>query len=138
MNGVMCGARIVVSLAASLAGLGPRTLRITDTKGVETIVSSVAVDYGSFWSPDVDSTGIRVLRGDAEVLLRWMALDTLRALRQTDSTPPQKIEFDATMRGGKGVRVALLRKGRMKLTGTADLGAYSIDLDSGRMIIPIR
>jgi hypothetical protein len=56
----------------------------------------------------------------------------------TDSTSSRRIEFDAVLRTGKRVRVALLRKGHMKLTGAADLGAYSIDLDSVRMIVTAR
>ena len=134
----MHAAKIFVWLVALLGGVVPTTLSITDTKGVETVVSNVALDYGSFWASDVDSTGIRVVRGDAEVLVKWTALDTLRAVRLIDSTSPQKIEFDAVLRSGKRVRVALLRKGRMKLTGAADLGAYSIVLDSVRMSVPAR
>jgi len=129
---------LVLTLTTALARLGPTTLRITDTKGVETVVSDVAIDYGTLFSSDVDSTGIRVLRGDANVFIKWATLDTLRAVRPSDATSPRPIEFDAVLRAGKRSRVALLRKGHMKLTGISEIGAYSIDLDSVRLIVPAR
>jgi hypothetical protein len=116
----------------------PIALRVIDTKGIETTVSGATVDYGSLLTSDATTDGIRVVRGDAEIFLKWADLDTLKAVRATDSTSRSRVEFDVLLRSGRRSRVGLLRKGRMKLTGIADLGAYSIELDSVRMIVPDR
>ena len=42
------------------------------------------------------------------------------------------------LRNQKKVPAALLRQGRMKLTGKSELGDYSIDLDRVRTITPLK
>ena len=57
-------------------------------------------------------------------------------LAARDATAARLI-LDIVLKDGKKVTATLVRKGRMKLTGKADLGEYSIDLEKVRKITTV-
>jgi hypothetical protein len=119
-------------------GLDAADLRITDTRGVEVLVTAATVDYSSFLASDKDTEGIRVLQGDGLVTLKWTDVESLKVMRRDESVKPPRIELEISLRNGKKVPAALFRQGQMKLVGRTELGAYSLDLDKIRLIIPVR
>src|SRR5262249_49733198 len=109
-------------------------LRITDTKGTEVVVTSAVVDYGGTFSIDTQSDGIRVMQGDAMVTLKWADIESISVTKVDTSAKPTRVELEVVTKSGKRVPATLFRQGKMTLTGTSDLGAYSIDLDKVRKI----
>lgn len=134
-------ARLVFSLAAlTLAATtaSAADLRITDSRGTEVVVQSAAIDYGAFVSSDVETQGIRLMQGDGSVTVKWTDLETLKVTRRDESVKPPRVELEVVLKNQKKIPAALLRQGRMKLTGKTELGEYSIDLDKVRTITPVK
>ena len=134
-------ARLVFSLAAlTLAATtaSAADLRITDSRGTEVVVQSAAIDYGAFVSSDVETQGIRLMQGDGSVTVKWTDLETLKVTRRDESVKPPRVELEVVLKNQKKIPAALLRQGRMKLTGKTELGEYSIDPDKVRTITPVK
>ena len=113
-------------------------LRITDSRGTEVVVASAAIDYGGFLTSDLETSGLRVLQGDGSVTVKWTDIETVKVTREDTSAKPSRIELEIVLGNGKKVPAALLRQGRMKLTGKTELGDYSIDLDKVKMMRPVK
>jgi len=130
---LLLAALLLVAASASAADL-----RITDSRGTEVVVHSAAIDYGGFLASESETQGIRLLQGDGSVMVKWADIETLKVVRRDESVKPPRIELEVVLRNQKKVPAALLRQGRMKLTGKTDLGEYSIDLDRVRTITPLK
>jgi hypothetical protein len=126
-------ALLLVAASASAADL-----RITDSRGTEVVVQSAAIDYGGFMASEIETQGIRLMQGDGSVLVKWADIDTLKVVRRDESVKPPRIELEVVLKNQNKVPAALLRQGRMKLTGKTELGEYSIDLDKVRTITPLK
>jgi hypothetical protein len=126
-------ALLLVSATASAADL-----RITDSRGTEVVVQAAAIDYGGFVSSEKETEGIRLMQGDGSVMVKWTDIETLKVTRRDESVKPARIELEVVLKNQKKVPAALLRQGRMKLTGKTELGEYSIDLDKVRTITPLK
>ena len=112
-------------------------LKVTDSRGTEVLVAGASVDYGGFM-PDKETDGIRVLQGDATVMVKWSDVESLTVTRKDNSVKPPRIEIEIVLRNGKKVPAALFHQGQMKLSGKSELGDYSIDLGKVRTIAPVR
>lgn len=132
---VLVFAALVLLAAASASAAD---LRITDSRGTELVVQSAAIDYGGMMASDTETGGIRLMQGDGSVVVKWTDIESLKVIRRDDSVKPPRIELEVVLRNQKKVPAALLRQGRMKLTGKTELGEYSVDLDKVRMIVPIK
>jgi hypothetical protein len=130
---LLIAALLLVAARASAADL-----RITDSRGTEVVVQGAAIDYGGFMASDRETEGIRLMQGDGSVMVKWADIETLRVTRRDESVKPPRIELEVVLRNQKKVSAALLRQGRMKLTGKTELGEYSIDLDKVRTITPLK
>ena len=120
------------------AGAAAADLRITDSRGTELVVQAAAIDYGGMMASDTETGGIRLMQGDGSVMVKWTDIESLKVIRRDDSVKPPRIELEVVLRNQKKIPAALLRQGRMKLTGKTELGDYSVDLDKIRMIVPIK
>jgi hypothetical protein len=132
------GVLLLMVLFLVAAGAGAADLRITDSRGTEVLVQSVAIDYGGFVASELETQGIRLMQGDGSVTVKWTDLETLKVTRRDDSVKPPRIEMEVVLKSQKKVPAALLRQGRMKLSGKTELGEYSIDLDKVRTITPVK
>jgi len=141
-NGRKAKKRISVLLLAALLLVAARAsaadLRITDSRGTEVVVQAAAIDYGGFVASETVTEGIRLMQGDGAVMVKWTDIETLKVTRRDESVKPPRIELEVVLRTQKKVPAALLRQGRMKLTGKTELGEYSIDLDKVRTITPLK
>ena len=113
-------------------------LRITDSRGTEVVVQAAAIDYGGFMASEIEREGIRLMQGDGSVMVKWTDIESLKVVRRDDAVKPPRIELEVVLKNQKKVPAALLRQGRMKLTGKTELGDYSIDLDKVRSITPLK
>ena len=129
---------LMVALLLVAGRAGAADLRITDSRGTEVVVQSAAIDYGGFVASDVVTDGIRLMQGDGSVMVKWADLESLKVIRRDESVKPPRVELEIVLRNQKKVPAALLRQGRMKLTGKTELGDYSIDLDRVRTITPLK
>jgi len=86
----------------------------------------------------METQGIRLMQGDGTVTVKWADIETLKVIRHDESVKPPRVEMEVVLRNQKKVPAALLRQGRMKLTGRTELGEYSIDLDKVRTITPLK
>jgi hypothetical protein len=135
------GGHVHVLLAALLLGAGTASaadLRITDSRGTEVVVQSAVIDYGGFMASETETEGIRLMQGDGSVMVKWSDIESLKVVRRDESVKPPRVELEVVLRSQKKVPAALLRQGRMKLTGRTELGTYSIDLDKIRTITPLK
>jgi hypothetical protein len=134
--------RVHVLLIAGLLVVAARAsaadLRITDSRGTDVVVQSAAIDYGGFMASQIETEGIRLMQGDGSVMVKWTDIETLKVIRRDESVKPPRIELEVVLKNQKKVPAALLRQGRMKLTGKTELGEYSIDLDKVRTITPLK
>ena len=124
---------LLVAATASAADL-----RITDSRGTEVVVQSAAIDYGGFMASEMETQGIRLMQGDGSVMVKWADLESLKVTRRDESVKPPRIELEVVLKSQKKLPAALLRQGRMKLTGKTELGEYSIDLDKVKTITPVK
>ena len=82
---------------------------------------------------DKETEGIRLMQGDGSVMVKWADIETLRVTRRDESVKPPDIELEVVLRNQKKVSAALLRQGRMKLTGRTELASTrSISTRCGR------
>ena len=82
---------------------------------------------------DKETEGIRLMQGDGSVMVKWADIETLRVTRRDESVKPPHIELEVVLRNQKKVSAALLRQGRMKLTGRTELASTrSISTRCGR------
>ena len=135
------GGHVYVLLAALLLVAGTASaadLRITDSRGTEVVVQSAVIDYGGFMASETETEGIRLMQGDGSVMVKWSDIESLKVVRRDESVKPPRVELEVVLRSQKKVPAALLRQGRMKLTGKTELGTYSIDLDKIRTITPLK
>ena len=130
---LLFAALLLVSATASAADL-----RITDSRGTEVVVQSAAIDYGGFMGSEKETEGIRLMQGDGSVMVKWTDIETVKVVRRDESVKPPRIELEVVLKSQKRVPAALLRQGRMKLTGKTELGEYSIDLEKVRTITPLK
>jgi hypothetical protein len=133
VSALLLAVLLLVSATARAADL-----RITDSRGTEVVVQSAAIDYGGFMASELETQGIRLMQGDGTVMVKWADLESLKVTRRDDSVKPPRIELEVVLKSQKKLPAALLRQGRMKLTGKTELGEYSIDLDKVRTITPIK
>ena len=124
---------LLVAATASAADL-----RITDSRGTEVVVQSAVIDYGGFMASELETQGIRLMQGDGSVMVKWADLESLKVTRRDESVKPPRIELEVVLKSQKKLPAALLRQGRMKLTGKTELGEYSIDLDKVKTITPVK
>ena len=129
---------LVVALLLAGAAVHAADLRITDSRGTEVVVQAAVIDYGGFMASDKESEGIRLMQGDGAVTVKWADIETLKVTRRDESVKPPRIEMEVVLKNQKKVPAALMRVGRMKLTGRTELGEYSIDLDKVRTITPLK
>jgi len=108
-------------------------VRIMDSGGVEVLVKDIMIDYGGLLGSDKESEGIRVLQGEALVTTKWTDVQSLTIIGRDAAAGRMTLEI-VLKDNNKKVTATLVRKGRMKLTGKADLGEYSIDLEKIRKI----
>jgi hypothetical protein len=107
-------------------------VRIMDSAGVEVLVKEISIDYGGLLGSDKDSEGIRVTIGDAMVTARWSDIQSLTVTGRDVAAGRMMIEI--VLKSGKAQAGQMMRKGRMKITGKAELGEYSIDLEKVKKI----
>jgi|KBSSwiStaDraftv2_1062776.scaffolds.fasta_scaffold261238_3 hypothetical protein len=107
-------------------------VRITDSAGVEVLVKDVSIDYGGLLGSDKDTEGVRVTIGDAMVTAKWTDIQSLTVTGRDATAARMNVEI--ILKSGKSQPGQLLRKGRMKMMGKADLGEYSIDLEKIKRI----
>jgi hypothetical protein len=107
-------------------------VRITDSAGVEVLVREINIDYGGLLGSDKDTEGVRVTVGDATVTAKWADIQSLTVTGRDPAAARMIVEI--LLKSGKTQNGQLLRKGRMKISGKADLGDYSIDLEKIKKI----
>lgn len=122
----------VVFLLVTAASIQAADLRITDSGGVELFVREVTIDYGGLLGNDRETDGIRVSQGEALVTAKWTDIESLTVTGRDEAASRMTIEI--VLKGGKKVVAMLVRKGRMRITGLSDLGAYNIDLEKVKKI----
>lgn len=127
-----------LALFVALPAASAADLRVTDSRGVEVVVRAASIDYGGLIGADKESDGIRVYQGDATVTAKWADIQTLSIVGRDDTAAPPRLTLEIVLTGGKKITAGLVRKGRMKLTGTSDLGEYSIDLEKIKSIAPAK
>lgn len=132
------GMALWVALLFVAAPASAADLRITDSRGTEVVVQSAAIDYGGFMASELETQGIRLMQGDGSVMVKWADIESLKVTRRDESVKPPRVELEVVLKSQKKLPAALLRLGRMKLTGKTELGEYSIDLDKIRAITPIK
>ena len=131
-------AKIVsVVLAGQIVQSSP-SLRVVDTQGATVVVTNARIDYGGVLLPDVQTAGIRLQQGDAAVIAKWSAIDTIRVIGVDSTTRPATLRLQVVLRTGVKRPATLLEQGHMRLIGETDLGEYSLDLHKIRLIVPVR
>jgi hypothetical protein len=110
-------------------------VRIIDSGGVEVLVRDISIDYSGLLGSDKETEGVRVSQGEASVTAKWSDIQSI-TITGRDATAA-RLMLEIVMKDGKKVSATLVRKGRMKLTGRADLGEYSIDLEKVRKITTV-
>ena len=121
-------------LALTATGLAA-DVRVIDSTGTDVLVRDISIDYSGLLGSDKETEGVRVSQGEALVTAKWTDIQSLTITGRDPSAARMTIEI--LLKDGKKVNATLIRKGRMKLTGKADLGEYSIDLEKIRKIIPL-
>lgn len=129
---------LVAALLLIAARASAADLRITDSRGTDLVVQAAAIDYGGFMASEIEREGIRLMQGDGSVMVKWTDIESVKVIRRDESVKPPRIELEVVLKNQKKVPAALLRQGRMKLTGKTELGDYSIDLDKVRTITPLK
>jgi len=110
-------------------------VRVVDSAGVEVLVRDISIDYSGLLGSDKETEGVRVAQGEALVTAKWADIQSLTITGRDPAAARMTLEI--LLKDGKKVNAALIRKGRMKLTGQADLGEYSIDLEKIRKITTV-
>ena len=116
-----------------LAGSAYATdVRIMDSAGVEILVKDINIDYGGLLGSDKDTEGIRVTIGDAMVTAKWADIQSITVTGRDAAAG--RIMIEIVLKSGKAQAGQMMRKGRMKIVGQAELGEYSIDLEKVKKI----
>jgi hypothetical protein len=110
-------------------------VRVIDNGGIEVLVREIAIDYSGLLGSDRETEGVRVYQGEASITAKWADIQSI-TITGRDATQARMI-LEIVLKDGKKVAATLVRKGRMKLTGQADLGEYSIDLEKVRKITTV-
>jgi hypothetical protein len=110
-------------------------VRVIDSGGVEVLVREISIDYSGLLGSDKETEGLRVSQGEASVTAKWADIQSI-TITGRDATAARMM-LEIVLKDGKKVSASLVRKGRMKLTGKADLGEYSIDLEKVRKITTV-
>jgi hypothetical protein len=110
-------------------------VRVIDSGGVEVLVRDIAIDYSGLLGSDKETEGLRVLQGEASVTTKWTDIQSI-TITGRDATAARMM-LEILLKDGRKVNATLVRKGRMKLIGQADLGEYSIDLEKVRKITTV-
>jgi hypothetical protein len=110
-------------------------VRVVDSTGVEVLVRDISIDYSGLLGSDKETEGVRVTQGEAFVTAKWADIQSMTITGRDPAAARMTLEI--LLKDGKKVNAALVRKGRMKLTGQADLGEYSIDLEKVRKITTV-
>lgn len=106
--------------------------RVMDSAGIEVLVKDIVIDYSGLLGSDKEEGGVRVSQGEALVTAKWSDMHSLTITGRDAALARMTVEI--TLKDGKKVAATLIRKGKMKLIGKADLGEYSIDLEKIRKI----
>lgn len=117
--------------AAALAA----DVRVMDSAGVEVLVKDITIDYSGLLGSDKETEGVRVAQGEALVTAKWADIQSITITGRDAAAARMTVEIQ--LKDGKKVSAALIRKGRMKLSGKADLGEYSIDLEKIKRITTV-
>jgi hypothetical protein len=107
-------------------------VRVMDSQGIEVMVKDITIDYSGLLGSDKETEGVRVSQGEALVTARWADIQSLTITGRDPAAARMTVEI--LLKDGKKVAASLIRKGRMKLIGKADLGDYSIDLEKIKKI----
>jgi hypothetical protein len=110
-------------------------VRVTDNGGVEVLVRDITIDYSGLLGGDKETEGVRVFQGEASITAKWADIQSISITGRDANVARMMLEI--VLKDGKKVNATLVRKGRMKLTGKADLGEYSIDLEKVRKITTV-
>jgi len=113
-------------------------LRITDSTGLEVLVTGASIDYSGVIGSDREAEGIRVYQGEATVTAKWADITSVTVTGRDGTANPPRLTLEIVLTNGKTVMAGLVRKGRMVVSGKSDLGAYSIDLEKIKRIVPVR
>jgi len=111
-------------------------LRITDSGNTTVQVRDVIIDYSTF-SNDKEKEGIRIVQGDATILVKWDNIESLTISGRDDSVTPSRLRVDIVTKRGQKQTGILVRKGKMRITGQSELGDYAIDIDKIKVISPV-
>jgi hypothetical protein len=134
----MTAASIVMFATMLLAQQPSATnLRITDSTGVEVLVTGASIDYGGMLGSDRETGGIRVYQGEGTVTASWSDIVSLTVTGRDGAATPPRLMLEIALTNGKTVTAGLVRKGRMVLSGKSDLGEYTIDLEKVKKIVPV-
>lgn len=109
--------------------------KVTDSAGIEILVKDITIDYSGILGSDKETEGVRVAQGEALVTAKWADIQSLTITGRDPAAARMTVEI--VLKDGKKVAATLIRKGRMKLSGKADLGEYSIDLEKVKRIAPV-
>ena len=110
--------------------------RVMDSAGIEVLVKDIVIDYSGLLGSDREDDGVRVSQGEALVTAKWSDMLSLTITGRDAALARMTVEI--ALKDGKKVGATLIRKGKMKLTGKADLGEYSIDLEKIRKITIVK
>jgi hypothetical protein len=110
-------------------------VRVIDSSGVEVHVRDITIDYSGLLGSDKETEGVRVSQGEALVTAKWADIQSITITGRDPSAARMTLEI--VLKDGKKVPATLVRKGRMRLMGKADLGEYSIDLEKVRKIVTV-
>ena len=110
-------------------------VRVIDSAGVEVLVREITIDYSGLLGSDKETEGVRVSQGEAMVTAKWADIQSLTITGRDSAQARMTLEI--VLKDGKKVNATLVRRGRMRLIGKADLGEYSIDLEKVRTIIVV-
>lgn len=110
-------------------------VRVIDSTGTEVLVREISIDYSGLLGSDKETEGVRVAQGEALVTAKWADIQSITITGRDAAAARMTLEI--VTKDGKKINAALVRKGRMKLTGKADLGEYSIDLERIRKIVTV-
>ena len=123
---------LVLPILFLTATLHAADVRVTDSGGIEVLVKDITIDYSGLLGSDKETEGVRVSQGEALVTAKWADIQSITITGRDAAAARMTVEI--LLRDGKKVSAALVRKGRMRLSGRADLGEYSIDLEKVRKI----
>ena len=127
---------LVFPIFLSLTATGfAADVRVIDSTGTEVLVREISIDYSGLLGSDRETEGLRVAQGEAMVTAKWADIQSITITGRDPAAARMTLEI--VLKDGKKVNAALVRKGRMRLTGKADLGEYSIDLEKIRKIVTV-